>query len=86
MTVELGPLTYEQSAALVGHLAMQATCTPITRGCDRIAVQCDGNPMFAEMILDVFGRPRRRRIPPTIPALLSARLDRLSGRERRSSS
>jgi tetratricopeptide (TPR) repeat protein len=85
MTVELGPMTYEQSAALVGHLATRGDVSAHGHSevHDRIAVQCDGNPMFAEMIMDVFQETAPDvQIPPTIHAVLGARLDRLSGRER----
>ena len=51
----------------------------------RIAAAADGNPFFVEEMVDA--RPRRARtvdveVPPTIRALLDARLDQLDGAER----
>lgn len=85
LTVELGPLTSEQSAALVSELIMQQDVQ--AHGDDdiprRVAAQCDGNPLFAELMLDVFAEiAPGPQIPPTIQALLGARLDRLPDAER----
>jgi class 3 adenylate cyclase len=86
MTVELAPLTYEQSTALVSELAMagevqaHASSEALVR---EVATQCDGNPLFAELMLDVVGGTGPgTRIPPTINALLGARLDQLPDEER----
>jgi class 3 adenylate cyclase/tetratricopeptide (TPR) repeat protein len=85
MTVELGPLTHEQSATLVSELVMHGDVYP--QGYDdvagRVAAQCDGNPLFAELMLDVFAEiAPSAQIPPTVHALLAARLDQLPGDER----
>lgn len=90
-TLELGPLSYPQSAELVGALALPADvhAHQQTALAERVAQQCEGNPLFAELMLDVYadagpasdtaaGRP----VPPTISALLTARLDQLSAAER----
>jgi len=86
MTLELGPLTFEQSAALVSELAMPGEVYP-QESPDmylRVAERCDGNPLFAELILDVFAETSvTAPIPPTIAALLGARLDQIPGQERR---
>ena len=86
MTLELGPLTFEESAALVSELAMRGEVYP-QESPDiylRVAEQCDGNPLFAELILDVFAETSvTAPLPPTIAALLGARLDQLPGQERR---
>jgi class 3 adenylate cyclase/tetratricopeptide (TPR) repeat protein len=86
MTLEVGPLTFEQSAILVSELAMHGDVHP-QESRDvflRVAEQCDGNPLFAELILDVFAETSvTAPIPPTIQALLGARLDQLPGQERR---
>ena len=86
MTLEVGPLTFEQSAALVSELAMQGEVYP-QESPDvylRVAQQCEGNPLFAELILDVFAETSvPTPIPPTIAALLGARLDQIPGQERR---
>jgi class 3 adenylate cyclase/tetratricopeptide (TPR) repeat protein len=85
LTVELGPLTSEQSAVLVSELIMRQDVH--AHGSDdtprRIAAQCDGNPLFAELMLDVFAEVAPGpQIPPTIHALLAARLDQLPDAER----
>jgi class 3 adenylate cyclase/tetratricopeptide (TPR) repeat protein len=85
LTVELGPLTGEQSAALVSELILQQDVS--AHGSDELAVrvaeQCDGNPLFAELMLDVFAEVAPGpQIPPTIHALLGARLDQLPEAER----
>ena len=86
MTVELVPLTNEQSTALVSELVLQgevqahASNEAVVR---EVARQCDGNPLFAELMLDVVaGTVPGTRIPPTINALLGARLDQLPDEER----
>lgn len=85
LTMELGPLTSEQSTALVSELiALQDVHA---HGYDdipqRVAAQCDGNPLFAELMLDVFAEVAPGSyIPPTIYALLGARLDQLPDAER----
>lgn len=86
MALELGPLTYEQSATLVSELAMTGDVYPqeYTGLYNDVAVQCDGNPLFAELILDVFAETApSAQIPPTIQALLGARLDQLPAAERK---
>lgn len=85
LTVELGPLTGEQSAALVSDLIMQQDVHSHASDdiSSRVAAQCDGNPLFAELMLDVFAEVAPgRQIPPTIHALLGARLDQLPDAER----
>jgi class 3 adenylate cyclase/tetratricopeptide (TPR) repeat protein len=84
-TLEIGPLTPEQSAVLVTELAASGEVSAhedvaIHR---QVAEQCDGNPLFAELMLDVFAQiAPGAGIPPTIHALLGARLDQLPGDER----
>jgi class 3 adenylate cyclase/tetratricopeptide (TPR) repeat protein len=85
LTLELGPMTYEQSAALVGYLTTreEVTAQGYSDVQERIAAQCDGNPLYAELIMDVFTETTSDlQIPPTIYALLGARLDQLPGQER----
>ncbi|MCW2932918.1 MAG: adenylate/guanylate cyclase [Actinomycetia bacterium] len=86
MTLEVGPLTFEQSAALVAELAMSGDvyAQESPDAYLRVAGQCDGNPLFAELILDVFAEnSASAAVPATIQAMLGARLDQLSGQERR---
>jgi class 3 adenylate cyclase/tetratricopeptide (TPR) repeat protein len=85
LTLELTPLSYEQSATLVAELALTGDVYP--QQLDdiylRVAGQCDGNPLFAELMLDVLAEVAPgTRVPPTIQALLGARLDQLPGDER----
>lgn len=85
LTLELGPMTHEQSAALVGHLIAreEVTAHGYSDVHERIAAQCEGNPLFAELITDVFTDAASDvQVPPTIHALLGARLDQLPGQER----
>jgi class 3 adenylate cyclase/tetratricopeptide (TPR) repeat protein len=85
MALELGPLSYEQSAALVTELAMTGDVYPHEQqeACERVAGLCDGNPLFAELLLDVFAEAGPAdQVPPTIQAVLGARLDQLPGPER----
>jgi class 3 adenylate cyclase len=86
MTVELAPLTYEESTALVSELAVAGEVQAHANSeavVQDVARQCDGNPLFAELMLDmVAGTVPGTRIPPTINALLGARLDQLPDEER----
>jgi class 3 adenylate cyclase/tetratricopeptide (TPR) repeat protein len=86
MTLELGPMTDEQSAELVSALAMRGDVYPHSHQdvYGHVATQCDGNPLFAELLLDVFAESSSAiQIPPTIQAILGARLDQLPGAERK---
>ncbi|MFC5661415.1 ATP-binding protein [Kitasatospora misakiensis] len=89
-TVDLGPMTEEQTAALVGRLALRGDVHPqdfrahehreLT---DRVIALCDGNPLFAEQLMDVFAETAPgTHVPPTVQALLGARLDQLPTTER----
>ncbi|WP_329173163.1 ATP-binding protein [Streptomyces sp. NBC_01477] len=84
-TLELGPLTDEETAELVGRLARRDDPHPRDRPDfrHRVAALCDGNPLFAEQLLDVFAETGpSTHIPPTTQAMLGARLDQLPGTER----
>jgi class 3 adenylate cyclase len=88
-TLELTPLSYEQSAALVAALVTAVALTgdvyPHQHDdrYEQVAAQCDGNPLFAELMLDVMAEVAPgTQVPPTIQALLGARLDQLPGDER----
>ncbi|HMH91871.1 MAG TPA: AAA family ATPase [Streptosporangiaceae bacterium] len=86
MTVELGPLTHEQSATLVSELAMhdEVYAQDDHEAYRQVARQCDGNPLFAELMLDVVAQAAPgAQVPLTIQALLGARLDQLPDDERR---
>jgi class 3 adenylate cyclase/tetratricopeptide (TPR) repeat protein len=91
----LEPLAPDEAATLLEHLAGEASLpAEATR---RITRTAEGNPLFLEELLAMLieeGRLRRlggrwvaddlttASTPPTIQALLAARLDRLAGEER----
>src|SRR5215217_5982490 len=94
-TMLLEPLADEESATLLEHLAGEATLP--ADATDRITRTAEGNPLFLEELLAMLieeGRLQRdgqrwvandlaaAATPPTIQALLAARLDRLAGEER----
>ncbi|RPH36789.1 MAG: hypothetical protein EHM90_01140, partial [Chloroflexi bacterium] len=94
--VSLEGLSEAQVAAVAGNLLGEAGLPPSIR--DRIARASGGNPLFVEQMLSmlvddgtiqatngswhVSGDARDFAIPPTIHALLAARLDRLRREER----
>ncbi len=95
-TIRLEPLSDEESAALIGNLLGSAGLDEGARR--RIASAAEGNPLFVEEMLETLiddGRLVRRNshwepagdlsdlaVPPTIQALLAARLERLGAEER----
>jgi class 3 adenylate cyclase/tetratricopeptide (TPR) repeat protein len=95
-SVLLGPLSDEESEQLIGNLLGQAQLVDEARA--RITEAAEGNPLFAEEMLAILiddGLLVRQNnhwrvtadlstvsVPPTIQALLSARLDRLDEDER----
>jgi class 3 adenylate cyclase/tetratricopeptide (TPR) repeat protein len=94
-TLLLEPLAADESATLLEHLAGEAALPAEAVG--RITRTAEGNPLFLEELLAMLieeGRLRRdgghwvadglaaASTPPTIQALLAARLDRLEGEER----
>jgi class 3 adenylate cyclase/tetratricopeptide (TPR) repeat protein len=94
--IQLEPLSDEESAALIANLLGTAGLEE-TAG-RRIAAAAEGNPLFVEEMLEMLiddGRLVRRNshweplgdladvsVPPTIQALLAARLERLGSEER----
>jgi class 3 adenylate cyclase len=96
-TFLLEPLPSEQTDQLVESLFEGASVPEAAR--TRIAAAADGNPLFAEQVIEMLlddGLVRRLpdgsfevdeldaiSMPPTIQALLAARLDRLNEPERR---
>jgi predicted ATPase len=95
-SILLEPLGADESRLLVENLLRQAS--PPGEAAERIAGACEGNPLFAEELLAMLiddGLLRRDEgrwtlvaelgelpIPPTIHALLAARLERLPEEER----
>jgi len=96
-TFLLEPLPSADTENLVEALLEGATVTPLAR--QRIAAAADGNPLYVEQVIEmllddglvergpngamVIGDLETISVPPTIQALLAARLDRLSDGERR---
>jgi class 3 adenylate cyclase/tetratricopeptide (TPR) repeat protein len=95
-TIQLEPLTEADCERLVENLLGRALLPEISKS--RIAEAAEGNPLFVEQVLSMLIDDQLLRrdnghwvptidlgtipIPPTIHALLAARLDRLGGEER----
>jgi class 3 adenylate cyclase/tetratricopeptide (TPR) repeat protein len=95
-SIHLSPLTPVETDELIGNILEPALLEPKTR--QRIAAAGEGNPLFVEELLRmleddgllrqdgedwaVAGDLSAVKVPPTIQALLSARLDRLDPEER----
>ncbi|HZB02074.1 MAG TPA: adenylate/guanylate cyclase domain-containing protein [Actinomycetota bacterium] len=95
-SIHLSPLTPVETEELIGNILEPALLEPATR--ERIAAAGEGNPLFVEELLrmleddallrrdgdewKVAGDLSAVQVPPTIHALLSARLDRLDPEER----
>jgi class 3 adenylate cyclase/tetratricopeptide (TPR) repeat protein len=94
--IELGPLDADASRSMVESFLGGGTLDP--QVLDRVVMAAEGNPLFAEQLLRMLvdeGVLERRNgswhamgplsdlhVPPTIQALLAARLDTLAGGER----
>jgi DNA-binding SARP family transcriptional activator len=82
VSIELGPLAGEDATALLDALAG----TPPAWGRRQLLEAAGGNPLFLEQLAASFGERRPGEglppLPPTIQALLAARLDRLGPGER----
>jgi DNA-binding SARP family transcriptional activator len=83
-TILLGPLSEQETAVLMEQLAGEAAVDARLRA--RVAEAAEGNPLFIEQMLAMLSEAEigreQLRIPPTIHALLAARLSRLEGVER----
>ncbi|GLX11101.1 adenylate/guanylate cyclase domain-containing protein [Microbispora sp. NBRC 16548] len=89
---ELGALDAAQMERLVAELAAhrlpdaEVVAHDMAAGpalCLRVARSSDGNPLFAELLLETLAEEGEDApLPPTIQALLGARLDRLDEGER----
>ena len=78
--ITLGPLSSAESEQLVGALGGEALDADER---SRILEGAEGNPLFVEQMLALaVEEEAREQIPPSIQALLAARLDRLSAPER----
>ncbi|MET8144826.1 AAA family ATPase [Sphaerisporangium sp. NPDC005288] len=88
-SLELGALDQDQMRLLVAALSAGRAPEPevVAHGvdalCVRVADGSDGNPLFAELMLETLVEDGEDApLPPTIQALLGARLDRLGEGER----
>ena len=95
-TIQLEPLTDRDCEVLVENLLGRALLPVVAKS--KIAEAAEGNPLFVEQVLSMLIDDHLLRrddghwvptadlatipIPPTIQALLAARLDRLEGEER----
>jgi class 3 adenylate cyclase/tetratricopeptide (TPR) repeat protein len=81
-SVLLQPLAAEETDELVEILLGGEHIDPATR--DRIVLAAEGNPLFVEEMLAIARESPGEdlRVPPTIKALLAARLDQLPVEER----
>jgi class 3 adenylate cyclase/tetratricopeptide (TPR) repeat protein len=95
-SLALEPLSAAETDLLVQELTTGAALPAATR--DRIAEAADGNPLYLEQVLEmlvddgflvptrtgtiVSGNLEHGAVPPTVRALLAARLDRLAAPER----
>ena len=82
--VHLEPLSEAESAELVDNLSGARELDETARR--HVVDAAAGNPLFVEemlaLVLERGGDPEAFEVPPTIQALLAARLDRLSREER----
>ena len=93
--MELEPLSGDESSALIEHLIGDAGVA--ARSPDRVFARAEGNPLFVEELVRMLVDERHIEqddsglssvrssplsVPPTIHALLAARLDRLDPAER----
>ena len=81
-TILLEPLSADDCERLVDELTDEAEIDAAVRR--RIIAAADGNPLFLEEMLAMAAEDREGElvVPPTIQALLQARLDRLAAAER----
>jgi class 3 adenylate cyclase/tetratricopeptide (TPR) repeat protein len=80
MTISLGPLSVNETEELADALAGEGGVAPAERS--RLSAAAEGNPLFLEQFLALEEEGRQETIPPSIHAILAARLDRLEPSER----
>ena len=80
--LSLAPLAADQTQRLIQELLQDRALSDDARA--RIADAAEGNPLFVEQILALQAEDPEREVvvPPTIQALLAARIDRLEPDER----
>jgi predicted ATPase len=79
-SVLLEPLSEPESVQLLDNLASAIQLEDAVRR--QIVERAGGNPLFVEEMLALVREGGHLEVPPTIQALLAARLDRLDGDER----
>jgi len=81
-TVLLEPLSAEETDRLLGDLLGEATIADTLR--ERVRLTAEGNPLFVEEMVAMLREAPNGAdtVPPTIQALLAARLDQLEVAER----
>jgi class 3 adenylate cyclase/tetratricopeptide (TPR) repeat protein len=79
VNLELAPLTTDETLVLVGELRQRGDVVAHDDDevCALVASACEGNPLFAELMLDIAGDRGSQPMPQTIQALFAARLDQL---------
>lgn len=84
ITIDLQPLRPAQMRRLIRGLSPGpgAVRQPAPGDLTRIAEVSGGNPQFAELMFDMAAEGGEMAIPPTVQALLAARVDRLRPDER----
>jgi class 3 adenylate cyclase/tetratricopeptide (TPR) repeat protein len=80
--ISLEPLDDDETQGLIARLERERELSEITR--ERIVAAAEGNPLFVEHIvaLQAEAPDEELVVPPTIQALLAARIDRLDPEER----
>jgi class 3 adenylate cyclase len=79
--ISLEPLNDEETQGLLSTLEREHKLTGAARS--RIVAAAEGNPLFVEHIVALHAEaPEEITVPPTIQALLAARIDRLESDER----
>ncbi|HUJ91224.1 MAG TPA: BTAD domain-containing putative transcriptional regulator [Gaiellaceae bacterium] len=78
--VVMEPLSDEETETLVDHLLPESALDATTH--DRLVAAAEGNPLFLEQLVAHVAETGQLEPPPTLRALLAARLDRLGPGER----
>ncbi|MEZ0075443.1 AAA family ATPase [Planotetraspora sp. GP83] len=81
--MELGPLPPDQLDLFLDQLDTGVLAHSATDALERVAEASGGNPLFAELMMDMLAEGGEDAIPPTVQALLTATIDRLLPGERR---
>jgi class 3 adenylate cyclase len=79
-SITLEPLTESEAQTLLDELSAEWPVPPDAQAA--IAEAAEGNPLFVEQMVAMLAETGRTDVPPTIQALLAARLDQLHPLER----